>query len=44
MWDGGQMVVDFSSDQSCEGLEMILMTSPWYFIIISLNQEMESWI
>jgi hypothetical protein len=44
MSDGDQMVMAFSCDQSCEGLEMILMTSPWYFIIILLNQEMESWI
>jgi len=44
MWDGDQMVMAFSCHQSCEGLDMILTTSPWYFIIISLNQEMESWI
>jgi hypothetical protein len=34
MWDGDKMVMAFSSDQSCEGLDIILMTSPWYVIII----------
>ncbi len=38
MWDGGQMVMAFSCDQTCEGLDVIFMTSPWYLIIISWNQ------
>jgi hypothetical protein len=38
MWDGCQMVMAFSCDQSCEGFDMIFMTSSWYLIGISWNK------